>query len=223
MIPPQTVLTPADAANQLGAHGLDALGLAVPVLSTGWSSVAPGAVDDAQLRLTLTRPRAPFQGILHFEATPTTWSTPAGTPVTGPVAVLALHPEASRRLGVLIAARLGTPQVRPVPVAMLVHGATVPAAPQAIDWYRAGEYLGQDGDHQVTFHDRRGLPIDPIAVASLFADLIGWQRALAFGDPAMPATVDPGGLTALTNLTAGKALRAHVIDPHGFAYASTRP
>lgn len=223
LIPPLTVLTPADAASQLQSKGLDALGLTVPNLASGWSGTAPVAADydAAFLRLTLSDPLAAFRAPMRFVAAPTTWSTVQGIPVGGPVAVLELHPEAARRLAKLVEVRLGPPLLRPVPVAMVVHGVAMPATPQAIDWFRAGESLGLSGTHPVTFHDARGLPIDPAAVAALFLDLLGFRPALGFGDPAMPAVNAAGGLGGIAGL-ATSPLRCHVIDPHGRSYAATR-
>jgi hypothetical protein len=223
LMPPLPVLTPNDAADALQANGLDALGLVVPTLSSGWSTVAPGAGDynAAALRLTLNNPRAPFRGPLHYEATPTRWSDVQGQPVGGPVAVLALHPEAARRLSRLVEWRYGTPLIRPVPVAMVVHGVTLPPAAQAIDWFQAGAPLGLAGSFAVSFHDVRGLPIDPVAVAAIFADLIGQLPALRLGDPAMPAVGAAGGLNGIVAL-ATAAIRCHVVDPHGRAYVPPR-
>lgn len=224
LMPPQTVLTPADAANQLQSRGLDALGLVVPNLSSGWGDVTPSAGDynATTLRLTLTNPRAPFRAPLRIETTPALWSDIQGNPVAGPVGVLRLHPEAARRLARMVEVRLGAPQVRPLPVAMLVHGITPPATPQAIDWYFAGEALGFGGPHAVSFHDARGLAIDPLAVAALYNELIGFRPAVNFGHASMPALGAAGGLTGILAL-ATQALRYHVIDPHGRAYVPTRP
>src|SRR6266508_2599285 len=224
LMPPQTVLTPADAANQLQACGLDALGLVVPNLSSGWADATPAAgdVDAGALRLTLTNPRAPFRAPLRIETTPTTWSDVQGSPVAGPVAVLRIHPEAARRLARLVEARLGAPQIRPLPIAMLVHGITPPGIPPAIDWFQAGEALGFAGPRAVSFHDARGLPIDPLAVAAVYADLIGFLPALSFGHASMPALGAAGGLNGIVAL-ATQPLRCHVIDPHGRAYVPTRP
>ncbi len=223
LIPPQTVLTPADAANQLQSKGLDALGLVVPNLSSGWADSTPGAgdVDAAALRLTLDGPRAPFKAPLRIEASPTIWSDIAGAPVAGPVAALVLHPEAARRLAKLVETRLGAPLIRPVPIAMVVHGVPAPASPAAIDWYQAGESLGFSGSHAVSFHDARGLPIDPLAVAALFLDLIGWHPALLLGHASMPAIGAAGGLTGIVS-RATDPIRCHVIDPHGRGYHPTR-
>lgn len=223
LMPPQTILTANDAANQLQTEGLDALGLAVPNLSSGWADADPAAgdVDNANLRLTLTNPRAPFRGVLEITATPSQWSDVTGAPLTQPAAVFKLHPEAARRLAVLVAARLGAPLQRPVPVAMLVHGVTVPATPQTVAWFLAGDALGFAGPHAVSFHDARGLPIDPLAVAALFLDLIGFRPALNFGGAGMPAIAAAGGLNGIV-ARATTPVRVHVIDPHGRAYVPTR-
>lgn len=223
LMPPQTVLTPADATNQLQSNQLDVLGLAAPNLASGWANATPGAgdVNSAALRLTLNAPRAPFRAPLRFEINPSAWSDVAGDAVAGPVAVLSLHPEAARRLAKLVEVRLGAPLIRPVPVAMLVHGVTPPASPSAIDWFQAGAPLGLVGSLAVSFHDARGLPIDPLAVAALFLDLIAWRPALRLGDPGMPAATAAGGLNGIVAL-ASTAKRCHVIDPHGRGYRATR-
>ncbi|MCK9516117.1 MAG: hypothetical protein WCY26_06190 [Thiohalobacteraceae bacterium] len=223
LIPPQTVLTSTDAANQLQANTLDALGLTAPNLSSGWADATPTASDyaAASLQLTLSNPRAPFRAPLRIEQTPTVWSDLNGDPVGGPVAVLALHPEAAHRLAKLVEVRLGAPLIRPLPVAMLVHGVSAPATPQPINWFRAGEALGFAGAHAVSFHDARGLPIDPLAMAALFLDLLTWRPALRIGDPAMPAVGAAGGLNGILALVTS-SIRCHVIDPHGRGYVPNR-
>lgn len=223
LMPPQTVLTPTDAGNQLQTEGLDALGLVVPNLASGWADAdpVPADVDDNQLRLTLTNPRAPFRGVLEVQATPAAYSDVGGAPITTPAAVLRLHPEAARRLAALVAARLGAPLQRPVPVAMLVHGVAVPASPQPMNWFLAGEALGFGGPRAVSFHDARGLPIDPLAVAAIFNDLIGFRPALNFGHAQMPALGAAGGLTGIL-ARATTPVRVHLVDPHGHAFAPTR-
>src|SRR5262249_53759445 len=127
LIPPQTVLTSANAANILQSKGLDALGLTMPNLSPIWSPNAPGAYDQNALTLSLTGPSARFRAIREFTTdAPVLYSGPDGTPLPGPAAVLRLHPEAARRLTHLVEARLGaTPAIFPVPVAAVVRGMTV--------------------------------------------------------------------------------------------------
>ncbi len=161
-----TVLTPTDVANQIQSKGLDVLGLTVPALGTIWSTSAPGGVDDSTLRITLTDVRAPFTGTFRWVAAPSTYAAVDGTPLSQPAGVLALHPEAIHRLESLVRARLGGLQ-RPLPVAAVVHGATVPDAAPATAWFRGGEALGISGSHEVSFHDRRGLVIDPAEAAAV--------------------------------------------------------
>ena len=222
IIPPQTVLTANDAANELRSEGLDALGLTVPTLSPAWATATPGggSYDEDTLSLTVTGVRAAFRGILTYEETPTRWSGVSGTPLTGPVAVLQFHPEAARRLAALAAARYGNPVVRPVPVAMVVRDITLPASLPVPNWYLAGESLGQAGSVDISFHDGRGLMIDAIAVAAMFRDLIGWRPALEMSQDAAATTVGPGGLDGIVALATGS--RCQVIDPHGWAYIPNR-
>ncbi len=139
LIPPQTVLTAGGAANDLQSHGLDALGLTAPNLSPVWSGGA-GTYDPAALTLQVTGLRAPFRAIREFVASPAAYSGPDGSSLAGPAAVLRLHPEAARRLAALVAARLGaTPALHPVPVALVVRGAAMPAPVPVPEWFFAGE------------------------------------------------------------------------------------
>ena len=214
------VLTPSDVANQVNANGLDVLGLTVPMLSMTWSSTTPGAgaVDDNTLRMTLANIRAPFTGTYELVAAATRWSGPSGDPISTSAGVLALHPEALHRLESLVRARLGSLN-RPIPAAMLVHGVSLPAQP-LMAWFRAGDVMPDSGD--VTFHDRRGLVIDPIAVAALFADLIGWRNALTPAAFNAGTVAGGGGVGAIAGLAGTVPLRVHVVTPHGAAYRSRR-
>jgi len=214
-----TVLTANDVANQIQSKGLDALGLTVPTLGTIWSDAAPGALDDATLRLSLSSVRAPFTGTFRYEPSPSPFSAVDGTPLAGPVGVLTLHPEAVHRLETLVRTRLGALQ-RPLPVAMVVHGLTIPNPVPAMGWFRGGEDLGLGTGAAVSFHDRRGLVIDPVAVASLFADLLNFRPGLA-GSGSTATATSAGGVATIAALT-GPAVRVHVISPHGAAYRSRR-
>jgi len=217
-----TVLTANDVAGQVNSKGLDALGLTVPALGTVWSDgSAPSlSVDAATLRLTIDGLTAPFTGTYVVVADAYTYAGPSGAPVTTAAGVLALHPEAVHRLETSVRTRLGAAAVgRPVPAAMLVHGPAAPAHP-LMSWFRGGESLGLAGSVSVSFHDRRGLIIDPLAVASLFADLLSWRPALA-GAGSTASTTSAGGVATIAAL-GGAALRVHVVSPHGAAYRSMR-
>src|SRR4051812_33840256 len=201
LMPPQTVLTPAGAANDLQTHGIDALGLTAPNLSPVWATAAPGAYDPAALSLQVTGLRAPFRAIREFTAAPSAYAGPNGMPLTGPAAVLRLHPEAARRLSRLVETRLGAaPAIHPVPVALGVRGFALPNPIPVPEWYYCGDAVDTPGTVTLTFHDNRGLPICPIAVAWLFADLLNFKQALYVPNGAAQTVGDPGGLTAIKAL-----------------------
>lgn len=210
-----TVLTPADLAGQLRANGLDALGLTVPTLGTAWGSATPASGDVTNdLRLSLTGLRAPFTGTYERWASASGYAGPDGTPITTTAGILRMHPEAVHKLETLVRARLGRLD-RPLPVAMLVHGV---AAEKLAAWFRGGEAITPGGP--VSFHDRRGLVIDPIAVASLFADLLSWLPALA-GTGSTAAVNSAGGVASIAALGSPQVL-VHVVDPHGAPYVAHR-
>ncbi len=215
----QQVLTPADVSEQINEHGLDVLGITVPALSMTWQSSTPAAPDDSTLRLTLNNvPVAPFTGTYEVVASPVRYSSVSGDPISTSAGILSLHPEAIHRLETLVRTRLGALD-RPVPVAMLVHGATPPGQP-LMHWFRAGEPIPDAGE--VSFHDRRGLIVDPVAVAALFAELLTWRNALsptAFSEATMTGA---GGVRAIAALGGTVATRVHVVTPHGTAYRPRR-
>ena len=138
-----------------------------------------------------------------------------GNPLTGPCAVLRLHPQAVLRLERLAAVRYvlpGDPPIRPVPWAMVVRGAQGFTTSR---WYEPGEVMtGINGP--ISFHDGRGWIIDPIYVAAMFADLLSWLPGLA------PTTVSgpAGGRGGVTQIAAvsGAGTLIHVVDPHGNLY-----
>jgi hypothetical protein len=221
LIPPVGVLTPASAANQLTSDKLDAFGLVVPVLSAEWSDTEPGVIDDDHLTLSIGGGlKAPFHAAARYLDTGERWRDVAGRPITDAVFAIEMLPEAARRLTTLVTARLGAPLVRPVPVTMLVHRLSwqpplnsPPGAKPAVQSVRAGDVFAPlpPGNRQdVTFHDARGLPIDPIAVAALFADLITWLPALGVGQLG-----NAGGLSKVVALdTAATPVRYHLVSPH---------
>ena len=129
-----SALTAADATNQLQSKGLDALGLTVPAFGTQWSSAAATA-DDTTLHLSVTDPRARSPARSALDPSPVTLAELSGDPITSASGVLTMHPEAVHRLETLVRLRYGALQ-RPLPVAMVVHGATIPADPRLMSWFR---------------------------------------------------------------------------------------
>lgn len=223
LIPAQTVLTPAGAANDLQTHGLDAFGLTVPNLSPVWAASAPaaGAYDAIALTLQLTGLKAPFRAVRDYVESSVSYSGLDGKPFADPAAVLRLHPEAARRLGKLVENRLGqNPAVHPVPTALVARGVTLPVSAKVPEWFYAGDPLDFTGAVTVSFHDDRGLIVDPIFVACLFRELLAFRPALYVANGPAQAITDPGGLNAIAGLASGTVI--HVIDPHGWGYVPTR-
>ncbi len=226
-----TTLTPAVAAKRLQDDGIAALGLAVPRLSPRWTDTDPTTstgttYDAATMSLTLgtdTQLIAPFGGTLQFlTASDAVEFTGAdGRRPTTRVGALRLHPQAARRLARLAETRYGAPGVRPVPVTMLVHDANQDAlGPTGSHTYDAGEPVQQmPSPATVTFHDERGLIVDPIAAAAMLADLLAAFPALAPSGSATAA--DPGGLTQFAALATG--VRVLVTDLHGNLFAAAIP
>ena len=219
----QTVLTPNGAANELQSTGLDALGLTIPNLSPVWAASTPvaSAYDSSALTLQVTGLKAPFRSIREFLARPTLYSGLDGRPLPGPAAVLRLHPEAARRLGRLVDNRLGTsPAIHPVPVALVARGITMPDPVDVPEWFFAADPVDFTGAVTISFHDARGLIIDPIAVACLFRELLSFRPALNVTSGGTHTVADAGGLDGIAALASGTLV--HVVDPHGWGYVPTR-
>jgi hypothetical protein len=218
----QQVLTANNVTTQLNNEGLDALGITMPLLSATWATATPSG-SDPSLFMFLTGIQAPFGGTFEFQANPVTYADVSGAPLTGATGVLAMHPEAVHRIETLVAGRLGSLD-RPVPVAMLVHNVTMPAGKPLMEMYRPGQTLVDAGalSGGVTFHDRRGLIIDPVAVAGLFADLLGRFPGLGGKNFNAAAMTGTGGVSTIAGLTDGVAVRVHVVSPHGASYSPPR-
>jgi hypothetical protein len=206
------------------SHQLDTFGLVMPVLSAEWSDLEPGVIDEDHLTLSIGgQLKAPFHAAASYLDTGARWRDVAGQPITGAVFAIEMLPEAARRLTTLVTSRLGAPLMHPVPIAMLVHGLTwqpppnsPPGAKPPVQSVRAGDVfapLPSGSRLDVTFHDARGLLVDPIAVAAMFADLIKWQPALAASNTQVG---NPGGLNKVIALnTTATPVRYHLVSPHG--------
>jgi len=138
-------------------------------------------------------------------------------PLSGPSAIYRLHPQAILRLARFAKDRYVTgtdPLLLPIPFAMVIRGLE---GFKTARWYEADELLGGGG--QVSFHDARGLIIDPIYVACMFSDLQTWLTGLQPKNPV--ATNVAGGvqtIAALSSLTL-----VHCVDLHGAIYQPADP
>ncbi|RAP77727.1 hypothetical protein [Paenibacillus montanisoli] len=131
----------------------------------------------------------------------------SGEPLLSGCTVFRLHPQAYLRLEHLMKARFGEPAVLPVPACMVIRNKEHFETDQFID---AGAALPLTGT--ISFHDNRGLIIDPIYVASAFTELIRWRTAL------QPVGVsgsigDTGGIQGIASLASTTLL--HFVNPHG--------
>ncbi|MCM8564474.1 hypothetical protein [Thauera linaloolentis] len=192
------------------------MGLTAPILSATWGSANP-AFDPAALRLTPSgAAQAPFFGILEFLDSGAAFRDAAGAPIIGPVGVFRLHPQAVQRLGALAQGRYalpGQPHHRILPEA-LVFTLAGPAPDQSPQTYDPGDSLGRT--EPMSFHDHRGLIVDPIAVAALFDDLMTAFPAL---DAASGANRSGGGgVAAIAGLASG--IQVQVTDLHGKPYVA---
>ncbi|WP_299046099.1 hypothetical protein [uncultured Tateyamaria sp.] len=208
-------LTPQAAAQALQDNGLDALGLTMPHLSNAWGSADP-SFDAGTLRLTPSgNALAPFRGTLEYLDQGHEFRDVTGAGIAGPVGAFRLHPQAVARLSTLMAryAVAPAPHHRPVPETLVFTGA-VPVPDRSPQTYEPGESLGRS--EPMSFHDSRGLIIDPIAVAALFDDLITTFPALDFSDGA--GTGGAGGVGTIAALASG--VLAQVVDLHGAPFVA---
>lgn len=131
-------------------------------------------------------------------------------PLMTACAVYRLHPQAVLRLERLMSVRYGPPGVRPVACCMVVRGA---------EHFETDQFFEAAADLPVTgpisFHDRRGLIVDPIYVASVFDDLLGWLPALRPASVAGNVT-DTNGIRPISQLENDTLL--HFINPHGATF-----
>lgn len=214
-----TQLTPGAAQQQLDNDGITALGLSAPLLSPVWSDTNGVPVYDSDA-LTFDfgadAVQMPFLGILETVEEPREVFEVSGAPITGPVTRIRLHVQAAARLRTLASRRYaapGAPLFHPIPTQMAVRvgGGSDPFGPQ---WWEPGDDIGRQG--LVSFHDQRGLIVDPVAAAAIYADLLEAfpsLSSLSGQAPDQNASVnDAGGVATLGALTTG--LRVHVVDPH---------
>ena len=142
-----------------------------------------------------------------------------GEPLSGTCAVYRMHPAAGWRLETLMRARYGSgtgPLILPVPQAMVVRDAQGFTGPR---WFEPDEAMAPVSG-PVSFHDSRGLIVDPVYVASVFADLQAWLTGLTGRTSTSPAN-GAGGVQSIAGLASATLI--HVTSPHGDVYTPALP
>jgi hypothetical protein len=215
------VINPTLAGTAFNTTGLEALGHASAQLSAKWADARP-THDDATMSLTLASGwRAPADGYLIWSRTGAPGLTDhSGMPLSGSVGTVRFHPHGALRLKHLIAARYDAgAHRRPTPFYAALRDGAPPAGlpadePARPDTVRAGETLGPG---RLTFHDERGLIIDPIAVAAVFRDLLDALPALHRRDQGAAEDVEDatgaGSIAQIAALATG--VRLHLVDLFG--------
>ena len=139
-----------------------------------------------------------------------------GNPLTGTCAVFRLHPAALLRLETLMKGRYVTgasPLVLPVPWCMVVRDAQ---GFKTAQWFEPDESItGIAG--KISFHDLRGLIVDPLYVAALFADLQTFLTGLTGKTSKGDAANGTGGVGSIATLLSAATL-VHCVDLHGNVY-----
>jgi phosphatidylserine/phosphatidylglycerophosphate/cardiolipin synthase-like enzyme len=216
------------AGAAFNASGLDAMGAASGQLAAAWAEGLP-TYDAGAMTLQVASPdrwHAPIGGLLQWHKFGAPLTNAQGARFTGVVAVFSFHPQAALRLRRLIRQRYdGLAQAaRPTPWYAAITGGEEPAEMASIQpgdpplAPTAGS-AGTGLTHGVlSFHDERGLIIDPVAVAAIFRDLMqNGFRALrnpqAGGAGDLNTNGNPGGVGRISTL--GNGTRVQIATPFG--------
>ena len=207
-------LTPQAAAQALQDNGLDALGLTMIRLSNVWGTATP-TPNNALTLSGYGTAMAPFRGTLEFLDDGSEFRTVTGVGITGPVGAFRLHPQAAMRLGRLLNRYASgmAPHHRLIPETIVFAGA-VPMPDRSPQTYEPGESLGRT--EPMSFHDNRGLIIDPVSIAAIFDDLITAFPALDFSNGG--ARNGAGGVQSIAQAASGTIVQ--VTDLHGNAFSA---
>ncbi|MEQ1569041.1 MAG: hypothetical protein ABMA64_25615, partial [Myxococcota bacterium] len=216
------MITTDIAKAALENFGADAFGPSSGQLATLWATGSPTFTED-RWSLTVSAPsswRAIASGVLQWRASgaPELFDL-QGDGLTGPVAVVRLHPQAVLRLEHLVGrhldGRTDGRATRPVPAVMAIRVAALPAAVAdlaliPVESARVGQELTAG---ELTLHDAHGQILDPVAVAAALR-----QVALQFpavrapneseGNASGTGTTDDGAIARVAALgTAGRRVR----------------
>ena len=209
------------------AVGLDALGPASGQLASLWAEEAP-TLDATVMTLSVTSParwHAMAGGVVVWtragrQASP----THPGAAFTGEPALVRLHPQAVLRLRELARRRFDGGAARatwPLPLSAVIAGGTPP--PELAELPETGSLppdLVAAGDPisggTLSFHDVRGLIIDPVAVACMLRDLMqGFPSLLRNGAGTTADLTNPTGGAIATAAGLATGRRLHLVDLFG--------
>lgn len=227
------MINQAVTAVAFNASGMDAMGPASGQLAASWGEGLP-QYDPEAMTLALSDPvrwHAPIGGLLEWHKFGVPMSNAVGERITGVVALVKFHPQSALRLRRLIGARYDGRAdgraSRPTPWFAVIRGGK---APDEIDAITENDPplapidapVGEPLTHgELSFHDERGLIIDPVAVAAIFRDLM--QNGFpALRNPQAGDTADlntpgnEGGVGRISTL--GNGTRVQIVTPFGGAW-----
>ncbi len=214
------MINPAIATTAFNQTGLDAMGLASGRLAGSWTNNTP-IYDPERMTLSSGDPwQAMMGGVFTWHAFGVDRLTDVtGDSLTGVVGVLSFHPQAALRIQRLAGRRFdgrtdGT-STRPIPFYAALRGGVPPDEineltendPPLAPISAAVETVLTQA--VLTFHDKRGLIIDPVAVAWIFQDLM-------IGFPALGISASgPGGVSTIAALAGVPVRRVHIVNIFG--------
>jgi hypothetical protein len=224
---------PPDTLTQsLQSTGIEAFGLAMPVLARDWA-VAGGSPsftpEDATMAIEISGANwaAPCRTALLVVAPsegrplPTTLTNADGAGQTGPGVLLTLFEAAWLRLGRLYAAVLesasatGSGQAKGLPTRQVPRYFFYPGQKSSTTqgMAEAGADLGFEGELRI--YDNDGLPIDPVAAMAAFAALLTSNPILGTGTPTSPPALVNYVSELASSGTSGSETRVRIVGPGG--------
>ena len=175
-----------DIQQVISNAGLQALGIASPMLSVHWTdNHESGAVTESAQPLTVSCTNewlAPVAGFLSVGAGWEKIILPSGDHITAGSVILRVFPQVYLRLqrlyATIIEGKTADTHIpdRPVPYYFVyTNNTNVGGGPEGGKIF-AGQSVSLHGD--LTIHDEHGFPIDPVSVANIFDQLVDTHQTL---------------------------------------------
>jgi len=219
------MISPIVANNAINQVGLEALGLASGLLAQRWVDSLP-SYNPSEMTLSSTSDawRAMSGGVFTWRAFGAPELTGAdGAALSGVVGVFSFHPQAALRLRRLAGARFDGRvdglALRPTPFYAAIRDGNPPAetgtmTPNDPPLAPLNASVNTELSFgKLTFHDEQGLIIDPVAVASMFLDLINAFSALRTG------AAGPGDVSSIADLISTPVRKVHIVSLFGGPWA----